>query len=144
MLTRDGSIWNCNNWARIAIAFPQVQFHLELILKSWYLPSKCTRMQWRAEEARQALFFDFCSFCIRTHLELFHPCPRIRFQWFLIGKQTHMEPISNSGWNRSKQSHGNTWPICTRNVMVAIGTCSVVTQPKTLLLEFQTLFPFWA
>ena len=91
----DVSMWNRNNWVRIALAFPQEKFHLELV---------CNKSNRDAKEARQSLFFE-----LRTSIVVhFLPGPIwdrwTRFQeygsnWDLIQKQTHLEPISSPKWN---------------------------------------------
>ena len=58
-------------------------------------------------------------------------------KWDLIRKQTHLQPISSSTWNRSKQSRGNTRPIPTQNVTVQIGPGPVETQPTTVQRTLQ-------
>ena len=143
MFPRDGSIFNCNNWVRIGLAFPRDRYHLELVLEN------CTRdnclpgvqkNRRRAEEARQSPLFELRS--LRTSFEL-HSYPfGIRFHeydsnWDLIREQTHLESINSSKYNRSKQSYGNARPIRTQNVTVPIETGPVDTQSKGKTRNFQ-------
>jgi len=110
----DGFIWNRNSRVRISLAFQRDHIHLELMLENCARGNCLAESTRRAEEAPNHFSSGFVHFpfgSIWNHPTRFH---KYGYNWEIIRKQTHLEAISNSKWNCSKQSLGNARPIHVR------------------------------
>ena len=135
----DDFIWKSSSWVRIGLAFPQGRFYLELMHKNcegFNCPRGVQEDNRRAGEVRQSLFFELRT-AVLVHFisgSIWNLSNRIheqRSNCGLIRKQTQLEPISSSMWNRSKQSRGSLRPSRIQNATVLIRTdLAEMQQPK--------------